>query len=61
MLDMEDKLEALLQNYGMDTLIEQSEINPLVIVRSLVEEGWIDLEEYFNLDAEEEYWKELEE
>jgi hypothetical protein len=46
MLDMEDKLEALLQNYGMDTLIEQSEINPLVIVRFLVEEGWIDLEEY---------------
>ena len=61
MLDIEDKLEALLQNYGLEYLLDRSEINPLVIVRFLVEEGWIDLEDYFNLDAEEEYWKELEE
>ena len=61
MFDLESKLRALVDNYGLALLLEQNDISEYVVVLFLVEEGYIDLEDYFNLDAELEEWKRIEE
>lgn len=61
MFDLESKLRALIENYGLALLLEQNDISEYVVVLFLVEEGYIDLEDYFNLDAELEEWKRIEE
>lgn len=61
MFDLESKLKALVENYGLALLLEQNDISEYVVVLFLVEEGYIDLEDYFNLDAELEEWKRIEE
>lgn len=61
MFDLESKLKALVDNYGLALLLEQNDISEYVVVLFLVEEGYIDLEDYFNLDAELEEWKRIEE
>lgn len=52
-MTFEDKLEILAEDYGIDILLENSEINPIIVVRWLVEEGYLNLEQYF-----EDYWSE---
>lgn len=52
-MTFEDKLEILAEDYGIDILLENSEINPIIVVRWLVEEGHLNLEQYF-----EDYWSE---
>ncbi len=61
MFDLESQLQALADNYGLAYLLEQNEITELFVIRFLVEEGMIDLRDYFNTDAEYEHWKEMEE
>jgi len=61
MFDMESKLNALLENYGLSLLLEQNDISEYIVILFLVEEGYIDLSDYFNLDAELEEWKRTEE
>jgi len=61
MFDLESKLNALIENYGLALLLEQNDIAEYVVVLFLVEEGYIDLADYFNLDAEMEEWKRIEE
>jgi hypothetical protein len=61
MFDEDSKIQALVENYGLSLLLEQNEIEEYFIVKYLVEEGMIDLNEYFNLDAEMQEWKEMEE
>ena len=61
MFDLESKLKALVENYGLALLLEQNDISEYVVVLFLVEEGYIDLEDYFNLDADLEEWKRIEE
>ena len=61
MFDEDSKIHALVENYGLSLLLEQNEIEEYCIVKYLVEEGMIDLNEYFNLDAEMQEWKEMEE
>jgi|TARA_S200002703_G_scaffold105055_2_gene91155 hypothetical protein len=61
MFDEDSKIHALVENYGLSLLLEQNEIEEYFIVKYLVEEGMIDLNEYFNLDAEMQEWKEMEE
>lgn len=54
MIDFHDKLEVLTEDYGVELLLEQNEINPYFVVRWLVEEGLIDLDMYFEDHYDEE-------
>ena len=61
MFDLDSKLRALVENYGLELLLEQNETSERLIVEYLVDEGLIDLDDYFNLDAEMAEWKRIEE
>lgn len=61
MFDLESQIAALVDNYGLMLLLEMNDITEEKIVRFLVDEGLVDLRDYFNTDAEMEYWKEQEE
>lgn len=58
MFTLDNKIEALVENYGIVLLLEQNEITEGTVVRFLVDEGLIDLDDYFNLDAEYDWWEE---
>jgi hypothetical protein len=45
--DLESRITALTQNYGIMLLLEQNEIEEEVVVRFLVEEGLVDPNDYF--------------
>lgn len=60
MFDYDSKLRALVENYGLLLLLEQNDITEEKVIEWLIEERLIDLEDYFNMDAELEHWKELE-
>lgn len=61
MFDYDSKLRALVENYGLLLLLEQNDITEERVIEWLIDERLIDLEDYFNTDAEMEHWKELEE
>jgi hypothetical protein len=61
MFDLESKLLALVENYGLMLLLEQNDIAEEFVIKMLVLEGLIDTGDYFNLDAELEEWKRIEE
>ena len=44
--------EILAEYYPLDRLLEQNDINPLVVVKYLVDEGLIDLDDYFFEDMD---------
>lgn len=52
---------ALVDNYGLMMLLEMNDITEETVIKYLIEEGLIDLDNYFNTDAEMDYWKEQEE
>ena len=58
MFTLDNKIEALVENYGIVLLLEQNEIAEGTVVRFLIDEGLIDLDDYFNLDAEYGWWEE---
>lgn len=58
MFTLDNKIEALVENYGIVLLLEQNEIAEGTVVRFLIDEGLIDLDDYFNLDAEYDWWEE---
>ena len=61
MFDLDSKIRALIQNYGLELLLEQNEIPEEFVVAWLIDEKRIDVEDYFNLDAELQEWKRIEE
>ena len=61
MFDFESKLRALVENYGLSYLLEDNEITEEFVIKFLIEERMISFEDYFNTDAEMQYWKEMEE
>jgi|TARA_B110000977_G_scaffold78666_1_gene105854 hypothetical protein len=61
MFDLSSRIIALVENFGLLWLLEDNEITEELVVRYLVDEGFIDPEDYFNTDAEMEEWKRLEE
>ena len=58
MFDLESKIRALTDNYGLMELLAQNDIAEEFVIRFLVDEGLLDLEAIFNTDAEMEYWEE---
>lgn len=61
MFDLDSKIRALVENYGIELLLEQNEISERLVIEFLIEEKLIDLDDYFNLDAEMAEWKRIEE
>ena len=61
MFDFESKLRALVENYGLAYLLEDNEITEEFVIKFLIEERMISFVDYFNTDAEMQYWKEMEE
>jgi len=61
MFDFESKLRALVENYGLAYLLEDNEITEEFVIKFLIEERMISFEDYFNTDAEMQYWQEMEE
>ena len=61
MFDFESKLRALVENYGLAYLLEDNEITEEFVIKFLIVERMISFEDYFNTDAEMQYWKEMEE
>jgi len=60
LFDFESKLDALADNYGIELILEQNDITPQLVIKFLIDEKLIDLDDYFNTDNEMETWKELE-
>jgi len=61
MFDLDSRILALVNNYGLQWLLEDNEITEEYVIRYLVDEGLIDPDNYFNTDAEMEEWKRVEE
>jgi len=61
MFDLDSRILALVNNYGLQWLLEDNEITEEYVIRYLVDEGLIDPNNYFNTDAEMEEWKRVEE
>lgn len=61
MFDLESRIVALIENLGLSYVLEQIDLSEETVVRMLVDEGYLDLEDFFNTDAEMEYWKERDE
>ena len=61
MFDEESKIQALVDNYGLNYLLEDNQISENFVVKYLIEEGMIELDNYFNFDAEMKEWMEWEE
>lgn len=60
LFDLESKITALVENYGLQWLLEENEITDEFVIRYLVDEGLIDPKDYFNTDTEMEEWKRIE-
>jgi len=61
MLDEESKIRALADNYDLEFLLEESDVRVIHVIKYLVDEGFLDLDDYFNFDAELKEWRRLEE
>ena len=61
MFDFESKINALVENYGLSLILEQKEISEFHVIKLLIENDLVDLDDYFNLDNEYKAWKEQEE
>lgn len=48
-----ERLEMLAEYYPIDQVLEDNDVNPLVVYRFLMQEGLIDIDQYF-LDEEED-------
>lgn len=42
--------ELLAQSFGLDLLCEQNDINPATVCEWMIEQGWIDTDDYFYED-----------
>lgn len=42
-----DKIQILADNYPLTDLLEQNDVEEYIIVKWLVDEGMVDLEDYF--------------
>jgi len=61
MFDLESKINALAEDYGMEAIMEMLDLTPYAVVKSLVESGLVDTDEIIRQTEEMDWWKELEE
>jgi hypothetical protein len=48
-----DRINAMLDRYGLTEIMIQNDIEEAVVLRYLVEEGMVELEDYFFEDVDE--------
>ncbi len=46
----EEQLNLLAMSYGIERILEDHDIEQTYVLRLLIEEGLVELEEYFDLD-----------
>jgi len=56
MLTRKQQIKELADNYGIETLLEQNEIEEAYVVGLLVDEGVIDLNDYFGFLKDKTYY-----
>lgn len=61
MFDFESKLRALVENFGLMFLLEDNDITEEFVIKLLLDEGFINFDDYINLDEEMQEWKRIEE
>ena len=44
---MEDKFQLLAEEYGLDLILQQNDLEPWQVIRILYDAGHLDLEDYF--------------
>lgn len=49
---MDNRVEILASNYPLQTLLEQNDLENRVVVQWLVDEGYVNLNDYFYEDME---------
>ncbi len=55
--ELEDKVEILIRDFGLETILEQNDITPEQVLEVFITSGFIDLDDYFYVDTDEEIWK----
>jgi hypothetical protein len=51
----DDFLDHLCEDYGLETLLEMNDIEPTMVLKLLITEGYIDLEDlYLELDSDDD-------
>lgn len=48
--DEDDKIKILADTYPIESLLEQNDVEEFIIVKWLVDEGMIDLDDYFGFE-----------
>lgn len=61
MFDLESKINALADDYGIEAIMEMLDLTPYAVVKSLVDSGLVDPDEIIRQTEEMDWWKELEE
>lgn len=61
MFDLESKINALAEDYGIEAIMEMLDLTPYAVVKSLVDSGVVDPDEIIRQTEEMDWWKELEE
>lgn len=51
--DEDDKIQILADTYPLETLLEQNDVEDFVVVKWLVDEGHINLNDYFGFEDAE--------
>lgn len=51
---MEDKLELLIESFGLENLLDCNDIRHERVLELVIEMGWVDLNDYFYEDVEDE-------
>ena len=51
MTELEEKLELIREQHGLLSLLKQNDIEELTVLEFLVEEGYLDIEDYFYRDV----------
>lgn len=44
---MDEQIDILLASYGLERLLEDNDVTEQIVVEMLINEGYIDLEDYF--------------
>jgi len=53
-MDLDTKIDILLEEYGLDLILSQNDISEEMLLRKLIDFGWLDLSEYF-LDEDDTF------
>ena len=53
MTELEEKLQVLIDTYGLEKFLDMNDIEKLKVMELIYEEGMVDLDDYFYEDIED--------